>query len=77
MERIFYKPVMKSGSDQFQIYIPKDAVDALGIEDRDELKVVISKTDRKIKKRKNGFGKDTKDVVETFAENELFNEVKR
>jgi len=50
-ERIFYKPAMKSGG-HFQLIIPKDAVDGLGIDDRDELKITIEKTWKKIPKTK-------------------------
>ena len=49
MERIFYKPAMKSGT-QFQVYLPLEVIKALEIQDRDELMINISKTGRKIPK---------------------------
>lgn len=62
MERIIYKPAMKSGTG-FQIYIPDDAIKALEIEDRDELKLTVEKTGRKIPKTTRFVKKG--DVVET------------
>ena len=56
MERIFYKPAMKSGNG-FQIRIPNNDVEALKIEDRMEMKVTIETTGRVILKRKNAFQK--------------------
>lgn len=49
MERIFYKPAMKSGKN-FQIYLPQSDVLALEIKDRDELKITVEKTGRSIEK---------------------------
>lgn len=57
MERIFYKPAMKSGDDQLQIYIPKSDANALELQDRDEIKVTIEKTGRSIPKAENRFKK--------------------
>ncbi len=64
MERIFYKPLMRSGVNQFQIHIPKSDIEALEAKDRDELKVIIEKTGRSIPKGENRFKKkeETKDV---------------
>ena len=56
MERIFYKPAMKSGNG-FQIRIPNNDAEALKIEDRMEMKVTIEMTGRVIEKRKNAFQK--------------------
>ena len=66
MERIFYKHAMKSGKKQFQIYLPQDAVEALKIIDRDELKVTIEKTGKSIEKGENKFKKNT---IEEVKEN--------
>ena len=49
MDRIFYGAAMKTGLN-FQLYVPKDAIVGLGIEDRDELKITIEKTGKKIPK---------------------------
>lgn len=49
-QRVYYRPAMKSGL-QFQIYVPKDVAEALGIKDRDELEVMLRKTGRKIEKK--------------------------
>ena len=58
MERIFYKPAMKSGKT-FQVYLPLSDILALGIKDRDELKITIEKTGRSIEKStKFGHGKE-------------------
>ena len=64
MERIFYKPVMKSGKS-FQIYVPQDAIKALEILDRDELKITIEKTGNSIEKTEKFVRKEiAKDSLE-------------
>lgn len=62
MERIFYKPLMKSGVNQFQIHIPIDDVKALGAKDRDEIKVTIEKTGRIIPKDEKRFKKKKENI---------------
>ena len=64
-QRTFYKQAMKSGDKQLQVYLPKNIVEGLEIEDRDELEITLKKTGHKIKKRERPFGKPN-EVKSTF-----------
>ena len=49
-ERIIYVHAVKS-KNNLQIMLRKSDVEALGIEDRDELRMIVSKTGRKVDKK--------------------------
>jgi bifunctional DNA-binding transcriptional regulator/antitoxin component of YhaV-PrlF toxin-antitoxin module len=73
-ERIFYKPAMKSGETQWQIYIPKAIAEGIGLENRDELKITVEKTGRKIPAGFNRFKPKNKErALREQAENESNN----
>jgi len=58
MTRTFYKPLMKSGKGQFQVAVPKEIVEWLEANERDEIEfAAIAKTGRVIKKKQGIFRK--------------------
>ena len=71
MERIFYKPAMRSGEKHFQVGIPKDAIDGLKIEDRDELKITIEKTGNKIAKTKRFVKKEESPLESSESKDDM------
>ena len=59
-ERIFKRPARRSATG-LVVTIPSKLVKEYGIEERDEVEVILlNKTGKKIEKRSNAFGRDKK-----------------